>query len=110
MQTILRSALLLTLTLVAGSAFAQTPTDNRNAQIDARQTRQQARINQGVQSGRLTSNEAARLQQRQSNLDARQARANADGVVTRREQRGLNRAENRSSRAVFAKKHNRRRG
>lgn len=108
MHNLVRSALVLTLSVVAGSAFAQTPTDNRNAQIDRRQARQQARINQGVSSGRLTANEAARLQQREARLEARQARANADGVVTRREQAGLNRAENRASRRIFAKKHNRR--
>lgn len=110
MNKILRFALLLAFAAVSQTAFAQSATDQRNAQIDRRQARQQARIDQGVSSGRLTANEAARLQQRQTNLDARQARANADGKVTRREQARLNRAENRSSRAIFAKKHNRRWG
>ncbi|MBS0660908.1 MAG: hypothetical protein JSR82_22030 [Verrucomicrobia bacterium] len=110
MHKLVTSALVLLLAAVSQTASAQTATDNRNAQIDRRQARQQARIDQGVASGRLTSSEAARLQQREANLDARQARANADGKVTRREQARLNRAENRSSRAIFAKKHNRRWG
>jgi len=110
MHKILRFTLLLAFAAVSQTAFAQSATDQRNAQIDRRQARQQARIDQGVSSGRLNANEAARLQQRQTNLDARQARANADGKVTRREQARLNRAENRSSRAIFAKKHNRRWG
>lgn len=110
MNKLAQSALLLVLAFLGQTASAQSPTDDRNAQIDRRQTRQQSRIDQGVKSGRLTSGEAARLQQRQTNLDARQARANADGKVTRREQFRLNRGENRSSRAIFARKHNRRWG
>ncbi len=105
-RILIRLSIFTTALGLAGATFAQTPTEARNAQIDARQASEQRRIERGVASGRLNPSETARLQQRQANIDAAQARANADGKVTRREQARLNARENRSSRAIFRKKHN----
>ncbi len=98
--------LILTAGVLAASASAETPSDARNAQVDAREARQQQRIDRGVQSGRVNPQEEARLQQRESALAARQARFNADGKLSRREQLALNRQANRDSRAISRKKRN----
>jgi hypothetical protein len=89
--------------VVAGNAFAQTATPR----LDQREANQQQRINQGVSSGQLTPREATKLQNRQNRLNANEARAKADGVVTTGERRQLNREANRNSKKIYKKKHNR---
>lgn len=95
-------AAVIALTLAfAGGALAQTATPNLDKRID----NQQKRIDQGVQSGELTKREAARLQQRQDKLQADKAKAQADGVVTNKERRQLEREADRNSRAISREKH-----
>src|SRR5256714_9804017 len=47
-----------------------------------RNINQQQRIEQGVQSGSLTTREAGKLERGQANVDRREARAGADGQVS----------------------------
>lgn len=95
-------ALIVSLTLaIGGAAFAQTATPN----LDKREAKQQARIDQGVASGRLTPKEAARLEKREAKLAANEQAAKADGVVTRKERRRLQRQANRDSAAIYRQKH-----
>ena len=96
--------------LIAGSlllgslpALAQSTYDPR---IDAREQRQQERIQQGVQSGQLTRGEANRLEAQQGRIQAREDRMKANGNLTGRERAALTRQENRASRNVYCKKHN----
>lgn len=86
---------------IGGAAFAQTATPN----LDKREAKQQARIDQGVASGQLTPREAARLQKREANLAAHEQAAKSDGVVTRAERRRLQREANRNSAAIRKQKH-----
>lgn len=86
---------------VGGAALAQTATPN----LDKREAKQQARIDQGVASGQLTPKEAARLQKREANLAASEQAAKADGVVTRKERRRLQRQADRDSAAIYRQKH-----
>lgn len=69
---------------------------------------QRHRIRQGVRSGELTRAETRNLamQHRGTRRDIR--RANADGVVTRRERKEIRRDRKHNSRAIYRKKHNRR--
>jgi len=83
------------------SSFAQTATPR----INQRQTNQQHRIANGVRSGQLTPRETVKLENREASLQRHKRMAKADGVVTRRERRGLRREENRNSRAIFRQKH-----
>ena len=99
-------SILIAATLIVGSsslAAAQTSTTPR---IDARQANQQARINQGVATGKLTNREAANLQRGQARVQRMENRAAADGVVTKGEQARINKAQNNQSRKIFNKKHN----
>ena len=95
--------LILTAALVALAtpAFAQTATPG----IDAREARQEQRIQQGEASGQLTPREAGRMEARQTKLQQNEARAKADGVVTPKERAKLKREENRNSKAIYNQKH-----
>lgn len=74
--------------------------------IDQRQENQQKRIEKGVQSGALTAKETQRLETSEAKLATDQQAAKADGTVTRAERRKLRHEENKSSRAIYRKKHN----
>jgi hypothetical protein len=71
-----------------------------------RNINQQQRIEQGVKSGSLTNRETARLERGESRIDRAEARAGADGKVGPREQRRIQKAENRESRRIYKEKHN----
>jgi hypothetical protein len=71
-----------------------------------RNANQQARIEQGVQSGALTNREAANLERGQSRVDRAEGRAAADGHVGPIEQHNIQARENHQSRRVYRKKHN----
>lgn len=92
--------------LVASQAFAQAPAASNTPRVDRREATQQGRINQGVSSGQLTKNEAARLQNQQTRINAAEGRAKADGVVTQKERTALARKQNRANRDIRRAKHN----
>ena len=71
-----------------------------------RSVNQQARIEQGVQSGQLTAREASRLERGQARTSRATARAGADGDVTAREQGRIQARDDRQSGRIFRKKHN----
>lgn len=94
-----------------GAAFAQAPAAPKDPvatpKVDQRQTNQQKRIDQGVASGALTTQEAANLQKREAKIEADKQAARADGTVTPAERRKLQREENRASAAIRRQKHDR---
>lgn len=104
-----RATLLATFVLGwAASALAQAPVDPAaTPKVDARQARQQARINQGVASGELTPKEAGRMQAKQDQIAGQKAAAKADGVVTKDERRALHASQNDASRRIKKQKHDR---
>ena len=67
---------------------------------------QQKRIQNGMDSGALTNREAGKLERGQARVNGREANAAANGHVGAREQRGIQRSENRQSAHIFRKKHN----
>jgi ABC-type sugar transport system substrate-binding protein len=81
--------------LASGHAAAQAAGKDPLAtpRIDQRQAKQQARINQGVASGKITPT-------------ANKATAKADGVVTQQERKSLKNQQNQANRAIARKKHN----
>ena len=96
--------LLLTATLLAGSASiaaAQTNTPG----IDARQTNQEQRIQQGVGSGQLTPNETYKLEQGQARIQNLENKAKADGVVTNAERARIQGAQDVQSKRIYNQKH-----
>jgi hypothetical protein len=104
------SLLISVLAAVALPVFAQTaPAKNPAATpgIDKRQAEQKKRIDQGVASGRLTPNEAARLEKGQQRVQKLESKAKADGAVTAKERARIRQAQNVQSRHVAKEKHDR---
>jgi hypothetical protein len=89
------------LTLATPVVLADTP------RADARQERQDERIDQGVASGELTKREAAKLEAQQEHIENKEERAEADGVVTAREKARIERSQDRANRRIAKQKHDR---
>ncbi len=80
---------------------------SRRMQADVqRNVNQQQRIQNGMENGSLTNREVGKLERGQAHVNGREASAAADGHVGAREQRGIQRSENRQSGRIFRKKHN----
>jgi hypothetical protein len=71
-----------------------------------RNANQQARINQGVASGSLTTAEAGKLEHGQAHVNHKEAIAGANGHVGAGEQASIQGSENAQSGKVYRKKHN----
>jgi hypothetical protein len=71
-------------------------------------TLQQQRIANGVKNGKLTPAQTANLERRESQVQAREQKDMAahNGHLTKAEQRGINRQQNRISRSIYKDKHN----
>ncbi len=104
--------------MLAGSASAQTSTSGagpsvadpghpRVNQVNGREDRQQQRIANGVQSGKLNSRQTANLEKRETSVQNREQRdmAKNNGHLTKAEQRGINRQQNRISKSIYKDKH-----
>jgi len=102
----------LLLTLIITGLFGIFATDafgqQRTPRVNKRQSNQKYRVRQGVKSGELTRREAKSIRRSTQRTKRYEKRAKSDGKVTRRERVRLNRMENRNSRKIFRKKHNRR--
>ena len=101
----MKTKLMILVPVVVFVAFvvnAQTATPK----VTKRQLNQQERISQGKKSGALTNKEAATLEMREAKVQHDKVVAKSDGVVTPAEKAKLNREENRTSRAIYRKKHN----
>jgi Skp family chaperone for outer membrane proteins len=91
--------------LVAAAALPVAAQVN-TPRVGERQANQEARIQQGVQSGQLTPKETAQLERGQAKVQAKEDKAKADGKVTARERAKLAKAQNKQSRKIARKKHN----
>jgi hypothetical protein len=100
--------------MIAGSASAQTSTTSgagpgvvdpghpRVNEVNGREENQQQRIGNGVKNGTLTPGQTANLEHREANVQNREKAdmAKNDGHLTKAEQRGINRQQNRISRSI----------
>lgn len=79
-----------------------------SGEVGARETRQQDRIAQGVNSGQLTANEAAHLENQEAHLnkEIHNDRAANGGKLTAAEKKQINRQENHISKNIYNDKHN----
>ena len=97
---------------LAGGAEAgpgiKDPGHPRVNEVNQREQNQQERIAQGVKSGSLTPQEAAKLENGEKQIQQKEATdlQNNNGHLTPAEDRQLNREENRESRRIYHKKHN----
>jgi hypothetical protein len=87
---------------------AQVQNVNPRSEVGQRQRNQQERIAQGVKSGQLTAGETSHLEGREAhiNKEVHSERAANGGTLTPAERHQVNRQENRTSRAIYRKKHN----
>jgi hypothetical protein len=84
------------------------PGHPRVNQINRRETRQQARIANGVKNGQLSPGETRRLERGERRLQNNEKKdmAKDNGHLTKQDQRQLNREANRMSRRIAVDKHN----
>ena len=82
-------------------AFAQTVQQDQQRDVN-----QQERIEQGLQSGQLSTREAGQLERQQQHIDRMEANDLKNGSITPAEQARLNAAQNRASTSIYADKHN----
>jgi hypothetical protein len=73
--------------------------------VNAREHREQQRINQGISSGELTRREARRLESGLARIRIDERFARADGNVTPRERARLQHELTRESRNIYRQKH-----
>ncbi len=93
------------LAALALPAFAQ----NAATEVQ-RNVNQQQRIEQGLQSGALTTKEAAKLEKGEARVEQKEANAMRDGKLTPQEKANIDAAQNRESAEIAKLKHNDRTG
>ena len=94
--------------LHAQTAPAADTTHTQRHSIQARQARQQARINHGVADGQITPGGAARADRNQQHLANQETRMrNADGgKLTPADRQRLATEQNRDSKGIYNRNHN----
>ncbi len=106
--------------MIAGSAAAQTSNNTSGAgpgvvdpghprvnQVNRREGNQQQRIGNGIKSGKLNSKQATHLEKRETSVQNREKKDMAahNGHLTKAEQKGINRQQNRISKSIYKDKH-----
>jgi len=97
-------------TLISLQSMAQTapvPDHPRENEVNQRLDNQQARIDQSLEKGTMTGQQAARDEKHDSNIAQREAvdESKHNGHITKAEQNRLNRSENKNSRRIYKQKH-----
>jgi hypothetical protein len=90
--------------LASIASFAQTASP-ATPRVDAREVKQDTRIQQGVASGQLNAKETYRLEKEQANINRVEAKAKADGKVTQGERHHLKHLQNKASKDIYRQKH-----
>ena len=90
---------------VATPAFAQSTASEGQRDIN-----QQQRIEQGLKSGALTTQEAARLEGEEARVEKMQSNALRDGKLTPEEKARIGQAQNKVSQDIYREKHDAQRG
>lgn len=106
--------------MIAGSAAAQTSTNTSGAgpgvvdpghprvnQVNRREGGQQQRIGNGVENGKLSPQQTSHLEKREASVQNREQKDMTahNGHLTKAEQKGINRQQNRISKSIYKDKH-----
>ena len=91
--------------ILAASLLAVMTTGALADRIDNREAAQEARIQQARRSGELTVREKAQLEREQAHIRDMERRAKADGVVTHREAKAIDRAQDAASKHIYQESH-----
>jgi hypothetical protein len=92
----------LSASLLSTAAWADTIAE----QDQQRDVNQQERIEQGLKSGELSTKEAGHLERDEQHVDRMEAKDLKNGSISPAEQAKLNAAQNKTSGAIYADKHN----
>ena len=93
-------------TTIAAVLFSFGAHAQNAASETARDTDQQKRIEQGLQSGQLSTKEAASLEHQERRIDATEAHDMKDGKLSAGEKTQIQREQNRASAGIYKDKHN----
>lgn len=96
---------LFSLSLLAVASPDADATGTRNPKMNARQIKQDKRINQGIRSGELTKKEAVRLQANQSRINYKEQKFKSDGALTAAERARLNNLQDKQNKVIYKQKH-----
>ena len=102
MKTTAITLQLIAMSVLTTAAWAQTPAE----QDQQRDVNQQQRIEQGLQSGQLSTKEAGSLERQEKHVDNMEAHDLKNGSMSAGEQARLNAAQNKVSSDIYADKHN----
>jgi len=94
-----------TLALIIAGSFALPVLAQTTASEIQRNTNQQQRIEQGLQSGALSTKEAGKLEREQTQVDRMEKNALKDGTLTSAESARIQSAQNKTSKSIAAQKH-----
>ena len=83
------------------------PGHPRVNQVNRREARQQGRIANGINNGSMSAKQASNLEKREANVQKREQKDMAahNGHLTKAEQKGINRQQNRISKTIYKDKH-----
>ncbi len=95
-----------TLALLAAGTFALPALAQTAATETQRNMNQQQRIEQGLQSGALTTHEAGQLERQQTHVERVEKNALKDGSLSPAEKARIQAAQNKTSATIAADKHN----
>lgn len=91
---------------VAGDGTTEPATHPHNAATETqRDVNQQERIEQGLDSGALTTREAAKLEKGESRIDAVEARDMKDGTLSAKDRAQIQHLQNQESKTIYGQKH-----
>lgn len=80
--------------------------NTRDPGVNARQHKQQDRIENGLRSGELTVRETRKLAKQQRRINKMERKYKSDGHLSKKERVRLHAAQNRASANIYKKKHN----
>lgn len=89
---------------MTGLVFAQ-PADKGVERLEKREAKQQQRINNDINTNKISAADAVKLQHRQDKLVTDTQVAKADGKVTATEKAALKREANNNAGAIYRKEH-----
>jgi len=83
------------------------PGHPRVNEVNQREQNQQNRIGNGLKNGTLNAQQASNLEKREASVENREKKdmAEHNGHLTKAEQRGINRQQNRISKSIYKDKH-----
>lgn len=96
---------------LAMAALCSAGVDAQTAASETqRDVNQQERVEQGLQSGQLSTREAGQLERKEQQIDRTQAHAMQDGTLSPAEKARIQREQNQASHQIYRDKHNAARG